>query len=255
MKDSFFVYVKIFLMIIIFYFVLYKTIFSCLLKHESGFHNVYAILLTAVIMTCFELGFIWINYYYGFNNSASNITNNFADEMVDKIKKKEKDQDIKDSNISKKTVDAAANLLSGFATVDNSKVNIINEFATSTGLLLIVILVLLLVIVKCFGNINKFELNPRVIYSSIATAILLAILFGFFYFSTTSVYKMIPNDMDVIKSIKTVIEDDVKPPGDIEIKGIFSPEMKSAGKMLVILGLVVVIGNKYIFPKIKNYCN
>lgn len=242
MKDLFFAYIKIFIIIILFYFILYKTIFSCLLKQESGFRNIYAIILTAIIMTVFELGFTWINYYYAFSNSAANIIDKTANDRV------------KDKDISKVSIDAAVNSLSGFAIVDNTKVQTLNTFATSAGILLITILILVLVIIDAKGKSKNYSINPKVIFASISTFISLIILFIFFYFSTSSIYKMIPNDMDIIKSMKNVLENDIEAPGDIPKRTIVPTQIEKVGMWLVILILVIYIGNRFIFPKFQNLC-
>ena len=88
MKNLFFGQVKIFILIIFMYVLVYKTVFSCLLTQESGFQNVYAIILTAIIMTTFELGFIWVNYYFAFNNSGRKIINNSSNNISSDIKRK-----------------------------------------------------------------------------------------------------------------------------------------------------------------------
>lgn len=240
MKDLFFVYIKIFLMIIIFYFILYKTVFSCLLKQESGFQNIYAILLTAIIMTCFELGFIWINYYYAFNNSASDIINNATKNIA--------------IPVPKEGVDIVKGLVSGFATVDNMKVETLNTFATSAGILLITILILVIVIIDAKGKAKNFSTNPRVIFASIATAVSLAVFFGFFYFSTSSVYKMMPSDMDLIKSVKEVLENDIKAPEDINVRTVIPNQIGSVIKLIIILMFVIYIGNRFVFPKFQSLC-
>ena len=242
MKDLFFTHIKTFVVVIIFYFVLYKTIFSCLLKQESGFQNIYAIILTAVIMTIFELGFIWINYYYAFNNSASYMIYESASENV------------KDGKIPKAVIDSVLDILSGPATVDNKKISTINSFATTAGILLVSILILILVVIDAKGKGQGYSTNPRVIFASIATAISLVIFFGFFYFSTTSVYKMMPNDMDMIKSVKNVLENDVEAPEDIPVRNIVPNDLNNTMIMLIILLFVIFIGGKYIFPKFQNLC-
>ena len=229
-------------MVIIFYLLIYKTLFSCLLKQESGFHNIYAIILTAIIMTSFELGFIWVNYYFAFNNSASNIINNTAS------------QNAKNTKVPKVVIDTAVNSLSGFATVDNKKVETINTFATTAGILLICILILVLVIVDAKGKGQGFSTNPRVIFASVATAVSLAIFFGFFYFSTSSVYKMIPNDIDVIKSVKNVLENDVEAPKDITKRSIVPKEFSNFVVTGLAMILFIFIGGKYIFPRFKTLC-
>ena len=242
MKDLFFTYIKNLIIIIIFYFVLYKTIFSCLLKQETGFQNVYAIILTAIIMTIFELGFIWVNYYYAFNNSASTMIEDTAYKNV------------KNTKVPKSVIDTAVKSLSGFATVDNKKVETINTFATSAGILLVSILILVLVIIDAKGNGKGFTKNPRVIFASIATAISLIIFFGFFYFSTTSVYKMIPNDIDLIKSVKNVLENDTEAPKDVPVRNIIPKDFNNTVIMGIVLLLVIFIGDKYIFPKFQRLC-
>jgi len=193
-------------------------------------------------MTAFELGFIWINYYYAFHNSASNIVKHTVDDTV------------KETNVSKDVIDDAASFLSGFATVDNKKIQTINTFATTAGILLVSILILILVIIDCKGKGQNFSTNPRVIFASIATATSLAIFFGFFYFSTTSIYKMIPNDIDVLNSVKNVLENDIEAPEDIKVRPIVPVAFNDVLKMTAVLILVIYIGSKYIFPRFKALC-
>jgi hypothetical protein len=208
MKDIFFNQVDKFLMAVIFYILLYRLLYSRLVKNSGGYHNVFAMILTAIIMTSFELGFIWINYYYSFNNEGANIIDRTTQGVADTIR----------GSTTTTTAKAVGNkvgffsqILYGMAGVDNKKVNTINMFANVAGLLLVFMLILILLLTYTKGKCEGFALPNRVIYASVSTALCLIIFFGFFFFSTSAVYEMVPNKFDVLKMARKVLADDTTP--------------------------------------------
>lgn len=253
MKDFFFEHVRIFLIIVLFYMLLYQTVFSCVLRNLSGFQNLIAILLTAIIMTSFELIFIWINYYYAFNNTGKKMIENAATETAESIKRNTKQT----KNLGK-GVNFIAKMIFGPASVDNKKVDIINQFANVTGLLLVFILILLLLIVKAkgAGRFNDEPLIPiRVYFTAFATAFCLGIFFGYFFFSVTSIYKMKPNEFDALISIKKILKSPLSTPTQMSKTKIDSPLMTSIFGLLAAI-IIIYFGGSYfgLFNKFQNIC-
>jgi len=163
-------------------------------------------------MTTFELIFIWINYYYAFNKSGKKMVETAAEETADSIKRNYPEPVTKNLG---KGVNFLATMIFGAAAINNKNVNIINQFANVAGLLLVFILILILLVVKAkgTGRFNDTPLIPlRVYFAAFSTAFCLAIFFGYFFFSVTSVYKMKPNEFDALISIKKFLKNLYPPP-------------------------------------------
>jgi hypothetical protein len=182
------------------------------------FQNMFGTLLTAIIMTIFELLFTWINYHFAINNAASRKIQKTAHNIAIQAKKqitKDAEIEIKEKGgdinvITKNKTDFYKDMLTTFSdsiepvsNIDRKKVNDINNLANYIGLLLVLILILILLIVYQSGKRYGYKVETKTIYISVVTSILLCIFFGFSYFSTSSVYKMIPNEFDMLRSLAT----------------------------------------------------
>jgi len=206
-------------------------------------------------MTTFERVFIWINYYYAFNKSAKKMVETAAKETADSIKTNTPEPIAK--NIGK-GVNFIATMIFGAATINNKNVNIINQFANVAGLLLVFILILILLVVKAKGY-SRFNNTPiiplRVYFAAFSTSFCLAIFFGYFFFSVTSVYKMKPNEFDALISIKKILKEPISTPNEIPKSKINSSLITSI-LGLIAANIVIYFGSSYfgLFKKFQNIC-
>jgi len=221
-----------------------------LLKNEGGYQNLFAMILTAILMTSFELGFIWINYYMAFNNMGKNIIDKLADSVTEEVTNEYPEQSKKAGGI----LETINSFMFGMSSADIKKVDIINTFANTAGLLLVFILILILLIVKAKGEGKCYKLPPRIIFASLSTAVCLVVFFAFFYSSTTAAYKMLPNQFTGVDSIINVLETDNLPSDDFPLNGLPTQYLGIIAGCLVFLYVITKYKGFGIYNKITGIC-
>jgi hypothetical protein len=239
MKDHFFDHVRIFIIIVLLYTIIYKTILKDFIQTQTGYETFFAIVLTATIMTTFELLFVWANYYWGLNNAIGVTINQASDNQT--------------TTVDPDKVSIVADILGIFGISNAEQTDQNNSLVNTLGLLLIFILMLILLAIYLSGCGKSIP--GHVIWSSILTAICLSLFFGFFYVSVTQNYKMVPNEFDLIVKLRDLLNLPIDKQGTYPVStfgNIVKPFISLYGFVIIIFIIALIFVNKRNKKSIKS---
>ena len=241
MNDFFFLHFKIFLLIIFTYILIKQTVYSNFAESDELFQNMLGISITALMMTTFEVLFVWINYYFAINNSGVKLIDETTTTIVDNIKKEmdpNDDTSKNNLNIIKQTFISTSNATQSIADLDRHKTNTINMYTDLSGFLLLSIVIVLIYAIYQSGKANGHSVKPKTLYTAFITGIFLILFFGYSYFSIHSKYKMIPNDFDILKIIRKSLGEEYEPEKEMSVNPFSNINVlfsEYTGKLLIFL--------------------
>lgn len=246
MRSYFFKNLTMFLTLILSYYLISTVLFGNFYRDggDVAFQNAFGIILTALIMTVFEMLFVYTNYHYAMNNSMNDKLSESARRNASNYVKMRLDDgaDIEDI---RRDGDSLKNVLDIFHSVplsETRKIDSQNKSVDYSIFILIIFLFLLLLLIRKTAHTYGYKITTVTIANSIISSLCLIIFFGYFYFNVSSEYDMTPDHpSEILEMIKESLDKPVNTQDELDYNYLNDAKKINIKPLVIIITAIIVV--------------